>query len=90
MQHAKVRAHTVSIKLRYANFKTITRQSSAKVAISGAAAIENIAAQLLDAVIQPGDRFRLLGIQCSRLTSNGDPQARLWDDDRGGTREADG
>jgi DNA polymerase-4 len=81
MERIQVRAHTVALKLRYANFKTITRQASAKSPVSGAQSIENIAAQLLDAVVQPGDRFRLLGIQGSNLTSDGDPQQRLWDDD---------
>jgi len=81
MRRAGVGAHTVALKLRYANFKTITRQSSAKTAIAGVQAIKNIASQLLDAVVQPGDRFRLLGIQCSKLTSDGDPQPRLWVDD---------
>ena len=81
MDRIAVRAHTVALKLRYANFKTITRQASAKSSIAGAQSIENIASQLLDAVVRPGDRFRLLGIQCSKLTSEGDPQPRLWDDD---------
>jgi DNA polymerase-4 len=82
LRHVGMRAHTVAIKLRYANFKTITRQASAKSAVRGAAAIENISSQLLDAIAQPGDRFRLLGIQCSKLTpEDGDPQPRLWDDD---------
>ncbi|MEX2224869.1 MAG: DNA polymerase IV [Dehalococcoidia bacterium] len=80
MQHAGVRAHTVAIKLRYSDFKTITRQASAKSPIAGAPSIENMATQLLDAVVHPGDCFRLLGIQCSRLTSDGDPQGRLWED----------
>jgi DNA polymerase-4 len=83
MRRIGTRAHTVALKLRYANFKTITRQSSSKTPIGGAAAIENMAARLLDEVVQPGDRFRLLGIQCSRLTPDGEqpPQPRLWDDD---------
>jgi DNA polymerase-4 len=81
LDRVHVRAHTVALKLRYANFKTITRQSSAKTPLSGAQSIENIASQLLDAVARPDDRFRLLGIQCSNLTSDGDPQQRLWDDD---------
>jgi len=82
MRRIDVMAHTIALKLRYADFKTITRQASAKTPIAGAEPIENIASQLLDAVLQPGDRFRLLGIQCSRLvSSSGQSQPRLWDDD---------
>ena len=82
MVRAGVRAHTVAIKLRYANFKTITRQSSATLAVSGAQDIEHMAAQLLDGAVQPGDRFRLLGIQCSKLTASDDNvQPRLWQED---------
>jgi DNA polymerase-4 len=82
MKRVDVLARTVAIKLRYANFKTITRQASAKTPVAGAQSLENIASQLLDAVVQPGDRFRLLGIQCSQLTPAGEEaQPRLWEDD---------
>src|SRR5262249_41294373 len=75
---SKVRAHTVALKLRYSNFHTITRQSSLKVATADAVVVRQIAGQLLDQVVAPGDEFRLLGIQCSRLTEPG-AQAELWD-----------
>jgi len=64
-------AHTVAIKLRYANFHTISRQSSQRVAVAGAPVIEAIASLLFDAVAKEGDRFRLLGIQCSKLVEGG-------------------
>lgn len=81
MTRLGVRAHTVAIKLRYSNFKTITRQASAKTPVGGVQSLQHIAAQLLETVVQPGDRFRLVGIQCSNLTSEGNPQRRLWEDD---------
>ncbi|MBI5283812.1 MAG: DNA polymerase IV [Chloroflexi bacterium] len=81
MQRAGVRAHTVAIKLRYADFTTVTRQSSLKVAVDGVEEIDAIAARLLSDIAQPGDRFRLLGIQCSRLIGNVLVQGVLWDAD---------
>lgn len=82
MQRIDVRAHTLALKLRYSNFKTITRQASAKTAFGDEQSIQNMASQLLDAVVAPGDHFRLLGIQCSKLESMQDvTQPRLWEDD---------
>ncbi len=72
------RAHTVALKLRYAHFHTVTRQSSTKTPIDDAAQIEAIAIRLLDAIVERGDQFRLLGIQCSRLVEGGTQQS-LWD-----------
>ena len=80
MERSHVTAHTVAIKLRYANFHTITRQSSLKTATGDADAIVGVVTQLLDNVVAPGDEFRLLGIQCSRLVESG-TQAQLWDGD---------
>ncbi len=73
-----VKAHTVAIKLRYANFHTITRQMSVKTATDDAPAIAALATQLFENVATAGDEFRLLGIQCSRLAEAG-AQAALWD-----------
>jgi len=83
MQLIGVRGRTIAVKLRYSYFKTITRQASVKDPIGAAADIERIAAQLLEKVAQPEDRFRLLGIQASHLVEMGDEerQPRLWDDD---------
>ncbi len=77
---AGVRAHTVAIKLRYADFRTITRQSSLAMPIDAAEAIANVASRLLAEVARPGDRFRLLGVQCSRLAGETRvEQGVLWD-----------
>jgi DNA polymerase-4 len=79
MEHSHVTAHTVAIKLRYANVHTITRQASLKTPTGDAGTIASMASQLLDNVIEPGDEFRLLGVQCSRLSETG-AQAPLWSD----------
>ena len=72
-----VRAHVVVLKLRYASFRTITRQSSRADAIDDAGEIAAAARALLEKVVEPGDRFRLLGIHGTRLTSEEPAQLRL-------------
>lgn len=78
IEHAAVRPLTVALKVRYANFRTITRQVSLKEPIVDARQIEELTAQLLDAVVAEGDRFRLLGVQCSRFAEGTIVQRALW------------
>jgi len=81
-----VRARTAAIKLRYANFHTITRQVALPAPIDRVGPIMAVASQLLDRVVADGGgRFRLLGIHCSRLDDRaatpaptGDAQRELW------------
>jgi DNA polymerase-4 len=80
LQHAAVKAHTVAIKLRYSDFRTITRQSSLKTPVDNAGEIASVAARLLSDVATPNDRFRLLGIHASKLTGDVIVQGVLWDD----------
>jgi DNA polymerase-4 len=79
LRHEGVRARTVALKLRYANFRTITRQTTAEAPLAEAAEIAVLASRLLDGV-EPGDaQFRLLGIQCSKLTPVEEArQEELW------------
>lgn len=79
LMHSGVRAHTVALKLRYGHFKTITRQSSGKTPIDDEASIASIAIALFDATVTDGDRFRLVGIQCSKLVEQA-PQGELWNE----------
>lgn len=73
-----VRARTVAIKLRYADFRTVTRQRALPLPVSEGDEIARAASALLEGVASPGDRFRLLGIQGSRLVSRGEEQLTLW------------
>jgi DNA polymerase-4 len=54
MRHEGARARTVALKLRYANFRTITRQTTAEAPLAEAAEIAALASRLLDSV-EPGD-----------------------------------
>jgi DNA polymerase-4 len=79
LHHSGVRAGTIALKLRYSYFKTITRQASVKPPIDDADSIAALAGKLLDAVVEPGDHFRLLGISGTRLSEAG-TQSALWSD----------
>ena len=73
---------TVVLKLRYANFRTITRQASRPQPMIDAAEIALIAASLLENVAQERDRFRLIGIHCTNLSADASDQLGLWTDQR--------
>jgi DNA polymerase-4 len=62
------RSRTIAIKLRYSNFRTITRQTTRPEPTDDAQEIIVSAGILLDKVAEEGDMFRLLGIHCSKLT----------------------
>jgi DNA polymerase-4 len=75
------KGRTVVLKLRYANFRTITRQASRTEPIASADEINAIAGSLLTAVATQADRFRLVGIHCTNLTTEPTPepdQLGLW------------
>jgi DNA polymerase-4 len=80
LRRSGARGSTISIKLRYSYFKTITRQASLKAPTDDAREIIATAERLLDAVTEAGDRFRLLGIQVSRLVDEHGVQGVLWHD----------
>jgi DNA polymerase-4 len=73
-------ARTVTLKLRYADFRTISRQSSRPEPTDDESEIAATAAALLDAVAAPGDSYRLLGIQCAKLSlgRRTESQLALW------------
>lgn len=78
MQSLGVRAHTVALKLRYSDFRTITRQATLTQPVGDPAVIEATASRLLDECIRHGQKARLLGIQCSKLTGDAAVQRTLW------------
>jgi DNA polymerase-4 len=71
-------ARTVALKLRYSNFRTITRQTSRPLPTDDPAEIASTALSLLDAVATEGDRFRLIGIHATNLTRGEREQLGLW------------
>lgn len=79
LQGTGAMAQTVALKLRFSNFRTITRQASVKTATDDLVEITAIAIRLLEDVLRAheGVRFRLLGVQCSRLIAANPAQGRL-------------
>lgn len=74
-----VRARTTAIKLRYHDFRTITRQRGNEPPTDDPGVLLEAAEALLDNAIAPGDRFRLLGVQCSGLVGDAkERQLSLW------------
>ncbi len=76
-----VRARTVVLKLRYASFRTVTRRHTRAEATAAAAELLADASSLLDGVVGPNDRFRLIGVQCGQLVGGdgaASPQLAFW------------
>jgi DNA polymerase-4 len=77
-----LRARTVVLKLRYSDFRTITRQTRLAEGVDGAEQLAAAAAALLEKTARPDDRFRLLGIHGTSLQTGDDSasgeQLRLW------------
>ena len=78
LHHHGSQARTVTLKLRYANFRTITRSATRREPTDQLDDIRNIATSLFERVVEPRDRFRLLGIQCSHLVERNHGQLSLW------------
>jgi DNA polymerase-4 len=60
-------ARTITIKLRWSNFKTITRQRTVPGEINKSQDIYKVAKSLLYENWKPGKPIRLLGVAASRL-----------------------
>lgn len=76
-----VRARTIVLKLRYSDFRTMTRQTSLLEGVDGASELTATAGALLDKTARPGDRFRLLGIHGTKLQTEESGQLGLWRQD---------
>lgn len=74
LQEAGLAAGTVAIKLRYADFTTLTRQRTLPVPTDDALHIYEISLTLLERAWQPGRPVRLLGVAGRRL---GPPPGQL-------------
>lgn len=80
LQRRGLRARTVVLKLRYSDFRTITRRRTRTQPTADAAEIAEAAEALVAATVTPGDRLRLLGIHCAGLSDGGGGQMTLWPD----------
>jgi DNA polymerase-4 len=78
---SQAKGRTIVLKLRYADFRTITRQASRPEPTDGASEIYAMAASLLTNVVTERDRFRLIGIHCTKLDGVVKHQLGLWADE---------
>ncbi len=77
LENAGLAAGTVAVKLRYADFETITRQMSLDVPTADEKALYRAALALLRRAWQPAKPVRLLGVAARRL-SPPPGQLSLW------------
>ncbi len=67
----RLRGRTVALKLRYADFRTISRQVTPEFSIDSGDAIFEIVRGLFLHLAKPGDRYRLVGVHVSSLDRAG-------------------
>jgi DNA polymerase-4 len=67
----RTRGRTVTLKIKYADFRQITRSQSLRGVIEGRMALEEISLELLRAQFPAAKGIRLLGISISALSSAG-------------------
>jgi len=73
VEKAGVRGRTVTLKLRSADFQTLTRARSLHRAIAGEQEFADLGRELLDALLPLRQPVRLMGMTLSALEGGGDP-----------------
>ncbi len=74
-----LRGNTVKVKIRWANFVTLTRQQTLPHATDDDAEIEQVAQALFRSAWTPGQAVRLIGVGVSGF-DDADQQMALWQD----------
>ena len=83
-----LRAHAVEVKVRYADFRTVTRSAALAAATANTPTLWRRAAGLLDALLaRRADPIRLLGMGANRLTREHREQGDLFEAPRTGREE---
>jgi len=86
LREAGVAGRTVTIKVRFASFQTITRSRTVPQPVEGGAGVARVALELLEAVdLSPG--VRLLGVSVSNLAPRPGEQLRLGDEGQSADRD---
>jgi DNA polymerase-4 len=78
LQTADIKARTITIKLRYADFTDISRSRTTQEAVNSAAAIMETAALLFEKVDAGLKRVRLIGLQVSGFLFSDEPEQILF------------
>ncbi|PVZ94863.1 DNA polymerase IV [Amnibacterium flavum] len=92
LRRAGLKGRTIALKLRFADFTTITRSRTLGEATDTGRRVYEQAIELLDEVEMRGRRIRLIGVRAEQLTDGDEPaQFTLWDDEPAdGWRDAEG
>jgi DNA polymerase-4 len=83
LEKHNLKGRTVTLKIKYSNFKLITRSRSFREPLNDAATISESSKQLLESTLPPPRGIRLLGISMSRfndsapLSDKSDPQLKI-------------
>ncbi|QQQ75061.1 DNA polymerase IV [Saccharothrix sp. 6-C] len=83
-----LRGRTVSIKVRFADFTTITRSKTLRVATDVTQEVYKTASTLLDEQVPPG-AVRLIGVRIEQLVEGDDGEQLMFDAPERGWREAE-
>ncbi|MBL3686765.1 DNA polymerase IV [Leucobacter zeae] len=83
LRSAGLETRTVSIKVRWANFDTVTRSRTLTEATNATQRIFRTAVELFDGVRPEGRPVRLIGVRAEQLLPEGADPAGLWSDDDG-------
>lgn len=72
-----LRARTITVKIRFSDFRTITRSETLPSPTSNDLVVFRTATRLLSRAIEPGQAIRLIGLGCSGLEPAGEEQLEL-------------
>jgi DNA polymerase-4 len=78
LKHRRLGAHTVQVKVRYADFTTLTRQFTVEEPLTEAGDIYRLGCWLLGRERLVSRPLRLLGLGVSRLREPAARQLVLW------------
>ena len=73
LQKRQLYGKTITLKIKYSDFRQITRSQSLTLAVNDVGRITEVIRNLLEAAFRPGDKVRLLGISLSNFE---DPNVR--------------
>jgi DNA polymerase IV len=73
-----IRARTVTLKAKYADFQQVTRSRTGQVPVTSQADLEAIVHTLLDSIVPLSKGIRLLGVTLSSLSEETSAQRQLW------------
>jgi len=83
LRRAGLRGRTITLKVRYPDFSTITRSQTTTMAVDGSRQLFLIATELLSGLGGPAEPVRLLGLGASALEPADQPKQLDIDDNAG-------